>query len=91
MSAFLSGERDQTLGLLGHPEYNKAFMQNLVISDYFKRGKITPEENQRAYYLAQAETQADGGFDETAERLRVWEAIEGWLLGGKGSDECFKV
>jgi hypothetical protein len=56
-------------------------MQNLVVSDYFKRSKITPEMNESAYYLSQAEWVIP--FDETSERLKVWGFIIDWISSGK--------
>jgi GMP synthase-like glutamine amidotransferase len=47
VQAFSSG---RVLGLIAHPEYNRAFMQEFVTAMYFKLGKISPYLYEEAYY-----------------------------------------
>ncbi len=64
------------LGMTAHPEYNQAFMQELVISDYFKNDYITPDMNYESYKNCQR------WFDDEKrdDRDSAWRMIQKWLM-----------
>ncbi|TNV85196.1 hypothetical protein FGO68_gene4837 [Halteria grandinella] len=70
---------EKILAFAGHPDYNQAFMQELVISDYFKRYHIDPEMNEISHLKAQ-QTTFEGVFrPEIDDQSWAWEYIEKWF------------
>jgi len=73
VQAFSSGT---VLGLVAHPEYNRAFMQEFVTPMYFKLAKISPYLYEEAYYQSQIDSDA---LSEHEDRAKAWAVLKDWL------------
>jgi hypothetical protein len=62
------------LALTAHPDYNQAFMQELVVSDYFKHGHISPDMNYKSYKNCQRWID-DGRAVQRDDRELTWKVI----------------
>lgn len=74
VQAFSSG---RVLGLVAHPEYNRAFMQEFVTAMYFKLAKISPYLYEEAYYQSQIDSDV---FSEREHRAKAWTVLRDWLV-----------
>jgi hypothetical protein len=44
-----TNKEKRVFGTISHPDYNRAFMQEQVLGEYFKRHLISEEFNYRSY------------------------------------------
>ena len=82
IEGFISKDK-RILGNIAHPEYNRAFMQEAVIAEYFKKRMINPEFNYKSYLQAQKSFEQESEIITKEQNERVWSYARNWALENK--------
>jgi hypothetical protein len=82
IECFISKDK-RILGSIAHPDYNRAFMQEQVISEYFKKHMISPEFNFQSYLLAQKSFEQGSEVITKEENERMWSYVSNWAINNK--------
>ena len=80
IESFISKDK-RILANIAHPDYNRAFMQEQVISEYFKKSMISPEFNFQSYLIAQKSFEQESELITKEQNDKVWSYVSNWALG----------
>ena len=82
IECFISKDK-RILATIAHPDYNRAFMQEQVISEYFKKHMISPEFNIQSYLQAQKSFEQGSEIIMKEQNERMWSYVSNWATNNK--------
>ncbi len=82
IECFISIDK-RILATIAHPDYNRAFMQEQVISEYFKKHMISPEFNIQSYLQAQKSFEQGSEIIMKEQNERMWSYVSNWATNNK--------
>lgn len=82
IECFISKDK-RILGSIAHPDYNRSFMQEQVISEYFKKSMISPEFNFQSYLQAQKSFEQGSEVVTREQNERMWSYVSNWAINNK--------